>query len=82
MSVIPLKPHLPPGKYRHYKGGKYEVIGVACDEATLSWIVLYRPLYENDGPDLWARSYAVFIEEVEINGVRQARFERIDKADN
>lgn len=40
------------GKYRHYKGGEYEVIGVAKNSETLEVLVVYRTLYGNH--DLWA----------------------------
>lgn len=66
---------LPPaklGRYRHYKGNDYEVIGVVRHSETLEPMVLYRPLYNDSG--LWVRPYAMFFEEVEVNGRRQPRF--------
>ena len=65
-------PATPTGRYRHYKGLDYEVIGVARHSETLEPLVVYRPLY-NDS-DLWVRPHAMFFGEVEIDGRRQPRF--------
>jgi len=64
------------GKYRHYKGNEYEVIGVAKHSETLEDLVVYRALYGNF--DLWVRPLAMFIEEVEIDGKIMPRFTLID----
>lgn len=69
---LPPLPVLPLGKYRHYKGGVYEVIGVARHSETLEALVMYRPLYNDTG--WWLRPYAMFVEEIDINGQRQPRF--------
>ena len=61
------------GKYKHYKGNLYEVIGIAHHSETLEDMVVYRALY-NDF-DLWVRPLAMFLENVEINGVIMPRFE-------
>jgi hypothetical protein len=61
------------GKYRHYKGKSYEVIGVAKHSETLEELVVYRALYGNH--DLWVRPLKMFTEEVEINGKKMPRFE-------
>lgn len=71
-EALPPLPTLPFGKYRHYKGGEYEVIGVARHSETLEPLVVYRPLYNDTG--WWVRPYAMFVEDVEIEGVRQPRF--------
>lgn len=63
---------LPPGRYRHYKGGEYEVLGVVRHSETLETMVLYRPLYNTSG--LWVRPLAMFLETVEHGGTRQPRF--------
>lgn len=69
------KPNLPLGTYRHYKGGEYEVIELACDEATHEWLVVYKALYDTgDLPKVWARSYDNFTEMVDIQGVTVSRF--------
>ncbi|MGE4559259.1 MAG: DUF1653 domain-containing protein [Desulfobulbus sp.] len=65
-------PVLPLGRYRHYKGGEYEVLGVVRHSETLEPLVLYRPLYNDSG--LWVRPYAMFVEHIEIDGRPQARF--------
>ena len=61
-----------PGKYRHYKGGEYEVIGVATHSETEEQLVVYRPLYGERG--LWVRPLAMFCEEVDVDGQRVPRF--------
>ncbi|HEY0821751.1 MAG TPA: DUF1653 domain-containing protein [Rhizobacter sp.] len=68
-------PDTPLGRYRHYKGHEYEVIGVARHSETLEALVVYRPLYNDSG--LWVRPHAMFFEDVEIEGVRRPRFTRI-----
>ena len=72
MSDLKDLPFAPTGRYRHYKGNDYEVIGVVRHSETLEPMVLYRPLYNDSG--LWVRPYAMFFEEVEVNGRRQPRF--------
>ena len=65
------------GKYRHYKGKEYEVIGVARHSETLEDLVVYRALY--GGYDLWARPLEMFLEEAEVNGVKTPRFKFISE---
>lgn len=72
MGPLPSLPHIEPGLYRHYKGGEYEVLGVARHSETLEPMVLYRPLYNASG--MWVRPFAMFVEQVEVNGARQPRF--------
>jgi hypothetical protein len=64
-DLAPL-PTLPLGRYRHYKGGEYEVLGVVRHSESLEPMVLYRPLYNGTG--LWVRPYAMFTESVECEG--------------
>ena len=64
----------PPGRYRHYKGGLYDVVGTVRHSETLEPMTLYRALYGEGG--LWVRPAAMFNEEVMIGGVRQPRFRR------
>lgn len=52
------------GRYRHYKGGEYEVIGVATLEETGEPMVVYRALYGEK--NLWTRPLQVFTEVVEV----------------
>ncbi|MEI7429154.1 MAG: DUF1653 domain-containing protein [Betaproteobacteria bacterium] len=75
MSELPLLPDTPSGRYRHYKGGEYQVVGVARHSETLEPLVIYRPLYNDSG--LWVRPYTMFFEQIEIDGRQQPRFARI-----
>jgi hypothetical protein len=68
---------LEPGRYRHYKGNEYEVIGVAKHSEDETDLVVYRPLYGNRG--LWVRPLEMFIEDVELAGKLVARFDYIGK---
>lgn len=63
------------GKYKHYKGKLYEVIGIARHSETLEELVVYRALYQNEGENLWVRPMKMFLEEVEIEGKKMPRFE-------
>jgi hypothetical protein len=65
----------PPGKYRHYKGGLYEVVGTVRHSESLESMTLYRALYGKMG--LWVRPTEMFNEKVEIDGVLQPRFAKI-----
>lgn len=66
----------PPGFYRHYKGGLYEVVGTVRHSEDLSPMTLYRALYGEQGGEhgLWVRPAAMFNESVVIEGVEQPRF--------
>jgi hypothetical protein len=66
------------GRYRHYKGGEYEVIGVARHSESHEPLVVYRPLYNMSG--WWVRPHAMFFEIVTIDGVVQPRFTRVNAA--
>jgi hypothetical protein len=72
---LPPLPYAEAGRYRHYKGGEYEVIGVARHSESLEPLVVYRPLYNDSG--WWVRPHAMFFGEVEIDGVCQPRFVRV-----
>lgn len=74
-SDLPPLPSLAPGRYRHYKGGEYEVMGVARHSETLEVVVVYRPLYNDSG--WWVRPHEMFTGTLEVGGVTRARFERI-----
>ena len=65
------------GKYKHYKGNEYEVIGLAKHSETLEDLVVYRALYGQN--DLWVRPLKMFNEEVEINGKKIPRFKYFGK---
>ncbi|MEY4704032.1 MAG: hypothetical protein RL042_228 [Nitrospirota bacterium] len=62
-----------PGRYRHYKGHEYEVLGVARHSETEEEYVVYRALYGDRG--LWIRPAAMFEESVVVEGRRVPRFE-------
>lgn len=74
------------GIYRHYKGGIYEVIGVArYSEDPDKFFVVYKQLYESSLEDerkleygtLWIRPQDMFLEDVEINNEKVPRFKRM-----
>ena len=60
------------GKYQHYKGNFYQVEGIATHSETMEQMVVYRPLYGEGA--LWVRPLTMFIEDVKIDGKKQARF--------
>ncbi len=64
----------PPGRYRHYKGMLYEVLGTVRHSESLEPMTLYRAQYGEKG--LWVRPAAMFNEEVVIDGIRRPRFAR------
>ena len=76
---LPDLPDTPLGRYRHYKGGEYDVIGAARDSETLAPLVVYRPRYNASG--LWVRPHAMFFGEVEIDGQRVRRFAPVSGSD-
>ncbi|MET0517532.1 MAG: DUF1653 domain-containing protein [Burkholderiaceae bacterium] len=69
---LPPLPATPLGRYRHYKGGEYEVVGVARHSETLEPMVVYRAL-DGDG-GLWLRPYPMFFGSVELAGRTVLRF--------
>ena len=75
MNELPALPHAPLGRYRHYKGGAYEVLGVVRHSETLEPLVLYRPLHNSSGN--WVRPFEMFFGEVEVDGAKRPRFERM-----
>lgn len=72
MSDLSPLPATPVGRYRHYKGGEYEVFGVARHSETHEPLVVYRPLYNDSG--WWVRPHAMFFEQIEVDGRLQPRF--------
>lgn len=77
-EALPPLPDTPAGRYRHYKGGEYEVIGVARHSETLEPLVIYRPLYNSTG--WWLRPHAMFFGMLDIDGIQRPRFVRIGDA--
>lgn len=61
-----------PGRYRHYKGKEYTVLGVARHSETLEEHVVYRQEYGDRG--LWVRPAAMFAETVVVDGKPVPRF--------
>lgn len=69
------------GRYLHYKGNEYEVIGTARHSETEEVFVLYRPLYktnEKGEHQYWIRPIAMFTENVLVEGKLQPRFALIE----
>jgi hypothetical protein len=66
---------IPSGVYRHYKGGMYDVIGVARHSETKELLVVYRAQYGEH--DLWVRPLSMFTEHVEKDGYSGPRFVRV-----
>jgi hypothetical protein len=75
MSELSALPDTPLGRYRHHKGGEYEVLGVSRHSETHEVLVVYRPLHIDTG--WWVRPHAMFFEDVDIDGQRRPRFEMI-----
>jgi len=76
MDDLPPLPDTPLGRYRHYKGGEYDVVGCARHSESLEPLVLYRPIYGGTG--LWVRPHAMFFELMNGDGVMQRRFAPMD----
>jgi hypothetical protein len=70
-TLAPL-PETPVGRYRHYKGGLYEVLGTARHSETLEAMTVYRAL--DGGQGLWVRPAAMFEQPIEVHGTVQPRF--------
>ena len=66
---------LKPGRYRHFKGNEYELIGIAKDSETLEPIVVYKALYGEGG--LWVRPASMWEETVDREGYHGPRFQYI-----
>ena len=65
------------GKYKHFKGNEYEVIGIANHSETLEEFVIYKALYAEG--KIWIRPASMWNEVVEYNGKKVVRFEYIDE---
>lgn len=63
------------GRYRHFKGNEYEVIGFAKDSETLEKMVIYKALYGEQ--ELWVRPYDMFRETITRDGKQIKRFTKI-----
>ena len=69
-----------PGRYRHYKGNFYQVIGTARHSETDEMLVVYRPLYGERG--LWVRPESMFEEMVTVAGRSLPRFSLCEDTDS
>ncbi len=69
-----------PGIYRHFKGNRYEVIGLARHSETEEWMVVYRALYGDHG--LWVRPARMWLETVERDGRTYQRFTPEEETDS
>lgn len=79
MNTLPPLPTEPrAGRYRHYKGGEYQVVGLARHSETLEPLVVYQALYGERG--LWVRPAAMWTEFVVVAGQHVARFTRLDES--
>ncbi len=65
------------GKYRHFKGNEYEVVGIAKNSETLEEMVVYRALYGDGG--LWVRPSSMLNETVERDRKTFKRFTFIEE---
>jgi hypothetical protein len=74
-SLPPLPDGPKPGRYRHYKGNDYRVLGLARHSETLEPLVIYQALYGDGGT--WARPAAMWNERVAVAGRSVVRFTRV-----
>ena len=65
-----------PGRYRHYKGNEYTVLGLARHSETHEELVVYRQEYGDHG--LWVRPKTMFLETVMVDGQEVPRFQHLD----
>ncbi len=79
MTYEEAKESIRPGRYRHFKGGEYEVIGIARHSEDESPMVVYRPLYNDSG--LWVRPADMWNETVVRDGRTYTRFLRVEGQD-
>lgn len=77
--IIPLPPDAPKkGElYRHYKGDAYRIHELALHSNDEEWMVMYEPLYENPDAPFFTRPLREWRQEVEWNGTRVERFEKV-----
>jgi hypothetical protein len=78
MTMLSPLPTIVLGRYRHYKGGEYQVVDLARHSETLEPLVVYRARYGECG--LWVRPYAMFFEQIEVDGRLQPRFAPLNQA--
>jgi len=76
MTDQPMPATIIPGRYRHYKGMEYQVLGLVRHSETDETLVLYKMLYGDYSS--WVRPYDMFIETIVIDGIEKPRFELIE----
>lgn len=79
MTYEEAKETIRPGRYRHFKGREYEVLGIARHSEDESPMVVYRPLYNDSG--LWVRPADMWNETVIRDSRTYTRFVRADGQD-
>lgn len=66
--------------YQHYSGKRYRVLGVGRHSEDLSLYVMYEALYDcGDFGQTWIRPLPMFVEQVEINGIKMPRFKKVEE---
>ncbi len=74
---------IPLGRYKHFKGGLYQVTQLARDSENEEWQVVYYPLYgnieSNGKPEYWVRALSMFDETIEREGKTVKRFTYVGK---
>lgn len=65
------------GKYQHFKGGMYKVLGVAKNSETFEDLVVYEALYGNETSKIWVRPVSMFMDEVDVDGKKVPRFKYV-----
>ncbi len=63
------------GKYQHYKGKYYRVLGIAKHTETFEELIIYQALYDEN--IIWARPKNMFCDNVLVNGIKKERFHYI-----
>ena len=79
MTYEEAKQTIRPGRYRHFKGGEYEVVAIARHSEDESPMVVYRPLYNDSG--LWVRPADMWNETVVRDGRTYTRFLQVEGQD-
>lgn len=78
-ELVETVPFIEAGIYEHYKGKRYEVVGVGLDSETTKPVVVYTPQYESTIP-FYVRPYEMFLEFVEVDGKKVERFRKINES--
>ena len=79
ISVEEAVHRIPCGRWRHFKGGEYAVLGIARDSETLEPVVVYRALYGERR--LWVRPADMWLESVEREGKHIPRFTYVGESE-